>query len=83
MAVPDYQTLMRPALVATDANEPQGQPQIRDTVAAAMNLTDEDRQVLLPSGRQEMFANRVSWALNYLHHAKLVERPTRGHYFIT
>jgi restriction system protein len=39
--------------------------------------------VLLPSGTQPTFSNRVAWALTHMSHALLVERPARGSYAIT
>ena len=37
--------------------------EVRQRVAAAEGLTPEEVQELLPSGRQPVFTNRVSWAL--------------------
>jgi restriction system protein len=46
-------------------------------------VTDDDQQILLPSGKQITFSNRVAWALTHMAMAGFVERPTRGHYTIT
>lgn len=35
--------------------------------------------MLLPSGRQRIFSNRVNWAKTYMGKAGLLESPTRGH----
>ena len=62
MAIPDYQSLMLPLLqFAADGREHTK----REAVAALgqqMGLTAEERSVLLPSGRQGLFDNRVAWA---------------------
>jgi restriction system protein len=37
-----------------------------DALAVEFQLTPEDRELLLPSGKQTIFANRVHWARTYL-----------------
>lgn len=77
MTVPDYQAFMRPVLHLAA----QGERPIRECVKLAADefgLSDDDREELLPSGRQTTLANRVHWAVTYLAHAGLVERPKRG-----
>jgi restriction system protein len=49
----------------------------------AMNLTAEERQLTLPSGRQAAMANRVGWARTYLTKAGLLDSPRRGSFVIT
>jgi hypothetical protein len=43
-----------------------------------MRVSDEDRAVMLPSGRQPLFSNRVAWAVTHLAQAGLLDRPARG-----
>jgi restriction system protein len=52
-------------------------------LAQTFQLTDAEREELLPSGRQSRFANRVAWAKVYLEQAGLLHSPTRGHFVIT
>ena len=80
MPVPDFQTLMLPVLKALSAREETRLSEVRKRVASAEGLTAEDLQELLPSGRQTVFANRVAWAVIYMHRAGLVERVRRGVY---
>ena len=47
VSIPDWQTLMRPVLVATDGGEPKSQAQIRDIVAPALGLCVEAVEVQL------------------------------------
>jgi restriction system protein len=54
-----------------------------DQLAAEFNLSDEERKELLPSGRQEVFTNRVAWAKTHLRMAGLIEAATRGVFRIT
>jgi restriction system protein len=81
--IPDFQTLMRPVLVAIEGDEPKSHAQIRDTVAPALNVSDEDRQVMLPSGKQALFTNRVAWAITHMAQAGLLDRPQRGRYLLS
>ncbi|MDP3058465.1 MAG: restriction endonuclease, partial [bacterium] len=46
-------------------------------------LTDEQRNELLPSGKQAIFDNRVGWARTYLKKAGLLEQPRRAVMLIT
>jgi restriction system protein len=43
-----------------------------------MHVSDEDRAILLPSGSQPVFTNRVAWAVTHLAQAGLLDRPARG-----
>ena len=83
MPVPDFQSLMLPALKAfADGGEPS-LSQVREQIAAAEGLSAEDVRELLPSGRQAVFVNRVSWAVIYMERAGLLERVRRGLYRLT
>ena len=83
MPVPDFQLLMLPALKAfADGGEPT-LAQVRERVAVAEGLSADDVQEMLPSGRQTVFVNRVSWAVIYMARAGLLERVRRGLYQLT
>lgn len=83
MPVPDYQTLMLPALRVLSGGAETHIAEVRARVAAAENLTVEDLREVLPSGRQPVFTNRVSWAVYYMERAGLVERVRRAVYRVT
>ena len=83
MPVPDFQSLMLPVLRALADGKAIPVRQVRERVARAEGLKDEDLREMLPSGRQRAFVNRVSWALSYLLRAALVERVRRGVYRVT
>lgn len=76
--IPDFQTLMRPTLEHLLDGEPRRSRAVKDAIAVAFELTEEEQAELLPSGRQRTIDNRVGWALTYLSQAGLVERPQRG-----
>lgn len=80
MPVPDFQTVMRPLLVALAERSPRSAGELRDAVADALSVDEQDRAVLLPSGKQTVFANRIGWALSHMGKAELVDRPARGQY---
>ena len=82
MAIPDYQTLMKPVL----RSSVKGERHVSDVVAELdqeFGLTAEERAELLPSGKQTTFANRVHWAKSYLKQAELVKATRRGYFEIT
>ena len=83
MPIPDYQSLMLPVLkYAGDGNE-HSLRQAIDALADLVNLTEQERKELLPSGRQAIFDNRVGWARTYLKKASLLETTRRGYFQIT
>ena len=47
------------------------------------NMSDEERNVMLPSGTAPLFDNRVGWARTYLKQAALIESRKRGFFHIT
>ena len=83
MPVPDFQSLMLPALKAFAGGRESPLSIIRDQIATAEGLSDEDVREMLPSGRQGVFVNRVSWAVIYMERAGLLERVRRGVYRLT
>src|SRR5271166_1534381 len=82
MAIPDYQSLMLPVLVASSKGEVRI-GFVVEALADQLALTPEERSELLPSGHQTVFSNRVHWAKSYLSKAHLVEITRRGYFRIT
>lgn len=83
MAIPNFQTLMLPALRFAATREEHTLREATDYLANQFNLTPEERVTPLPSGRQPVFYNRVSWARGYLKYAGLLEPTRRNHLRIT
>lgn len=83
MAIPDYQSLMLPLLSFAVDGEEHSVREARAHLAANLGLTDEEREALLPSGRQPVFDNRMAWAKTYLQQAGLLTAPRRAHFQIT
>jgi restriction system protein len=83
MPIPDYQTLMLPLLkVAGDGREHRTSD-VANRLARDFKLTEDERQQLLPSGKQATFTNRVAWAKTYLVQAGLLAATKRAHFTIT
>lgn len=84
MAIPDYQSIMLPLLklVAAHPNDEFSKAETVTNLAEEFNLTEEEKQHLIPSGRQSMFDNRVGWAATYLRKARLIETTRRGYFKI-
>lgn len=83
MAIPDFQSVMLPLLsFSSDENEHSLQDTV-DSLATQFGLTAEEREELLPSGKQSRFDNRVAWARSYFKQAGLVENTRRGYFKIS
>ncbi|MES9927243.1 MAG: restriction endonuclease [Candidatus Thiodiazotropha sp. 6PDIVS] len=80
--IPDYQTLMLPVLESS-ANGEVVTSDVVDALAIKFSLTEEEKEQLLPSGKQTTFSNRVHWAKGYLKQAGLLRYTKRGHFIIT
>ena len=83
MPIPDFQTVMRPVLESVRHGQPLALGDVRQHVANAFQLTEEERKQRLPSGRQTVINNRVGWARTYLNKAGLLHIPQRGMVEIT
>ncbi len=80
--IPDYQTLMLPVLLAAQSGETYTHDVVND-LAMQFGLTSDEREQLLPSGKQRVLDNRVHWAKSYLKQAGLVHYTKRGYFSIT
>lgn len=83
MPIPDFQSLMLPALKALSDGVEKPISEIRNHIAEAQGITPKEMRELLPNSRQSVFVNRVSWALIYLGRAGLSERVRRGVWRLT
>jgi restriction system protein len=83
MSIPDYQAILLPLmLLASDGKEHSLRESI-EYAASFLNISEDDRKILLPSGTQPTFDNRVGWAKTHLLKAKLLESPRRSIFQIT
>jgi len=82
VAIPDFQTIMRPLLVVLEDGQERTSTQIREALANEFSLSEEELAEMIPSGRAKIFANRVAWAMTHMYQARLLERPRRSVYRI-
>jgi restriction system protein len=82
MNIPDFQSFLLPSLQLAATRDVRVRDSL-DFISDKFDLTEEDREVLLPSGKRTVVASRLSWALYYLARAGMLENNTRGVYSIT
>jgi restriction system protein len=78
MPVPDFQTIMLPLLKSLQDRQEHDYRGLIDSLAVHFQLTPEEREEVLPSGRARSFDNRVGWACTHLKKAGLIEAPRRA-----
>ena len=83
MAIPDFESMMLPLLKFAGDNNEHSVLELIEFLAEHLQLTDEEKRELLPSGKEPRFDNRVRWALFYLKRAGLLESTKRGFIKIT
>lgn len=83
MAVPEFQSFMLPILNLFKDNKMHTTNECIKESIIFFKLNEEDKKLLVPSGKQTLIANRVYWSLTYLKKSKLLETINRGEYKIT
>jgi restriction system protein len=83
MSVPDFQSIMLPLLEGVADGQTHPMRDVTRKLADHFNLSEEEREQLLPSGQQSIFANRVAWAKTHLKMAGLLDNTKRGYISIT
>lgn len=83
MSIPTYQEMMLPLLRLAADGKDHTRGDVVGPLATQFGVTAEEQAQMLPSGRQEIFINRIHWARTYLVKAGLLEAPKRGIFRIT
>lgn len=83
MAIPDFQSFLLPVLNSCVDGQVHTISEGVDYVTSEFNLTAEDLDHRIPSGRVKTVYSRVSWARTFLTKAGLLEAPRRGYRRIT
>jgi restriction system protein len=83
MTIPDFQSIMLPVLKIAGDGQEHNQSEVKDVLALQFQLSDAERNEMLPSGRQARFSNRVAWSIVYLRKAGLIQNSKRGIFHIT
>lgn len=76
--IPKFYENFLPMLEFLKDGKVHSMEEVEEYLAKNFNLTEEERNTLLPSGKQAVFKNRVGWARTYLYKAKLIDVPKRG-----
>lgn len=82
-SIPNYQFFMDPCLKVLSGSGDLHNKVIVDRVSDLVGLTEEQRQMMLQSGRSTTVKSRIYWALAYMKQAGAVGNPKRGFYCIT
>jgi restriction system protein len=77
MPIPDYQTLMLP-LLSIAAQGKVKAPLAAEMIANELGLSKDEREEMLPSGKQRTLHNRIHWAKFYMGKAGLIDSPEHG-----
>ena len=75
--IPDYQKVMLPLLQFLKDEKPHNVAEIFPVIADHFNLTDEERNQLLPIIKIKVLGNRIHWARAYLKMAGLIENTEK------
>jgi restriction system protein len=73
---------MIPVLKVLDSRGVLPRKFLIDAVADQMQISEQDREVMLPSGVRPKYRNHIGWAMSLLKKAGLVTQPCRGSYEI-
>jgi restriction system protein len=83
MPIPDFQSVMCPLMQLLSDGKEHSMRHTVERLADHFKLSEDEREQLLPSARQEVFKNRVAWAKTHLRMAGLLEPVGRGVFKIT
>jgi restriction system protein len=83
MAIPDFQSIMRPMLEHLSDGKVRKNRETNEFLAEHFQLSEEELSEMLPSGYARLFDNRIGWAKTHLKGAGLIESPARAKYRIT
>lgn len=83
MPIPDYQTLMLPVLLLAASGHERRVAEVAEKIADDLGLSVNEREEMLPSGRQRLLHNRIHWAKFYMTKAGLITSPSRGRFIAT
>ncbi len=83
MAIPDFQTIMRPYLQFISNGNTYHIKEVAEGLADEFNLSETERKEIYANSRQPIFYNRVAWAKSYLQKHNLLVSPQRAQFIIS
>lgn len=81
--MPNWEGFMIPTLEVMNDGQVRHWRDFQPLIADLVQLSDDQRNELLPSGSQFRYQNRIGWAVSFLTNVGAIDRPKRGHYRIT
>jgi restriction system protein len=83
MTIPDFQSLMLPILKIMGDGQERSIHEILDCLNQKYQLSEDELNEMIPSGKQTLFYNRAGWARTYLSKSGLLEMTKKKYYRIT
>ncbi len=83
MAIPKYNELYGEVLLSLKDGEMHTYKEMKQVIIDRLGLSEEEKAVMLPSGKQALIDNRIGWARTYLKKAGLIDSPIRGKHILT
>jgi len=81
MAIPTFQDVMLPIMKFAELAESRSVKETIEHIEQLFNLTDEEKQERLPSGKQRTIYNRVTWAITHMKKAGLLNSHDKRGFF--
>lgn len=83
MTIPTYEQFMYPFLDYLGDEQEHTLKEQYEYLPKFFNLSEDELEELLPSGKQSIVVNRIGWARTYLKNAGLIVSPKRAVFRIT
>ena len=78
MPIPKYDEMYRAFLDCLADGQLHKSKEVKDAVAGVFSVSEKERAEMLPSGKQQLFDNRIGWTRTYLKKAGIVQSPAAG-----
>lgn len=83
MALPKFDDFILPVLKVMVDKKARTSSEISELVASLLNLSAEDKSVMVESGREEVYISRTHWSVYYLYRAGLLNKIRKSTWEIT
>jgi len=81
--LPKFDEFLAPILKYANDDKEHTQSETIEAMSNQFNLSEEDRNLLMPNGTRTYIYNRMAWAITYLVQAGLLVRTGRSKYKIS
>lgn len=83
MPIPKFNELFNDILELLSDNNEYRTRDVKEIISNKINITDEERSLLIPSGQETIIKNRIGWSVTSLKKAGFVESKKWGYVNIT